>query len=120
MATKSLYKSSGIENISGRIIKDFLTLAAREITVLYNNIFPDRWKIATVTPIPKVANAKSPTDLRPISLLSVPGKILEKYITSQIEIFLEGNKFFCDRQNGFRKGKSTSSALVGFLDDTIT
>ena len=120
----SVYKSSGMDNISGRVIKDFLTLAAREITILYNNIlasgiFPDKWKIATVTPIPKVANAESPTDLRPISLLPVPGKILEKYITSQIELFLENKKFFHANQNGFRKGKSTSSALAEFLDDTI-
>ena len=82
----SIYKSSCIDNVSSRVLKDFLTLANRELTNLYNSIletgiFPDKWKIATVTPIPKVANATNPSDLRPISLLPVPGKLLEKYIT---------------------------------------
>ena len=116
----SIYKSSGIDNVSGRVLKDFLQLANRELTLLYNHIldtgiFPDRWKIASVTPIPKVANATDPSDLRPISLLPVPGKLLEKYITLSIENFLETNDFFSDEQNGFRKGKSTSSAMSKFL-----
>ena len=34
--TISMYKSSGMYNISSRVIKDFLNLVSREITVLYN------------------------------------------------------------------------------------
>ena len=82
--TISINKSSGIENVSSRVIKDFLP--SREITQLYNNIltsgiFPNKWKVATVMPIPKVTLAIDPTDLRPISLLPVPGKLLEKHNT---------------------------------------
>ena len=120
----SIHKSSGMDNVSGRVMKDFLVTASREITLLYNNIldsgiFPDKWKIATVTPIPKVSNATNPSDLRPISLLPIPGKLLEKYISLNIENFLETNNFFTDSQNGFRKGKSTSSAMAKFLDDLL-
>ena len=120
----SVYKSSGIENVSSRILKDFLGLISRELTILYNNIldtgiFPDKWKIATVTPIPKVTNALNPSDLRPISLLPVPGKLLEKFITISIENYLEDNKYFCEGQNGFRKSRSTASAMSKFLDDLL-
>ena len=120
IGTISVNKSSGIDNVSSRILKDFLTLVSRELTLLYNNIidtgiFPDKWKIATVTPIPKTTCAVNPTDLRPISLLPIPGKLLEKYITTN----LEGNKFFTENQNGFRKGKSTAGAMTKFLDDVI-
>ena len=50
----SVNKSSGLDNVSSRVLKDFLVLASRELTCLYNNIlgtgiFPDKWKIATVT-----------------------------------------------------------------------
>ena len=101
-----------------------MTIAIREITFLYNKIlttgiFPDIWKIATITPIPKVTNASSPTDLRPISLLPIPGKLLEKHITVKMENFLEDKNYLVPNQNGFRKGKSTSSALTTFLDDII-
>ena len=121
----SMYKSSGIENISSRVLKDFLTLASREVTILYNRIitscvFPDRWKIATVTPIPKVQNAQHPTDLRPISLLPIPGKLLEKYITKKITYFLEEKNYFDENQFGFRKNKSTTGALTTILDDIIS
>ena len=102
----SVYKSSGLDNISSRVLKDFMLLVRKEITTLYNmiidtGVFPDKWKVATVTPIPKVSNATNPTDLRPISLLPLPGKLLEKYITNNIQNFLENNAFFVENQNGF-------------------
>ena len=51
-------------------------------TKLYNQIinsgeYPKEWEIATVIPFPKIENATSPNDLRPISLLPLLGKILE-------------------------------------------
>ena len=121
----SVYKSSGMDNVSSRVLKDFLTLASREVTLLYNRViqsgvFPDKWKIATVTPIPKVQNAEDPTDLRPISLLPIPGKLIERYITKQITDFLENQEFFTDNQFGFRKSKSTVAALTTILDDVIS
>ena len=73
----SAYKSSGITLIASRIwiilYKEFTAV----FTKLYNNIlstgcYPNKWKIATVIPIPKIANASSPNDLRPISLLLLP------------------------------------------------
>ena len=121
----SMYKSSGMDNVSSRVLKDFLILASREITLLYNRViatgvFPDKWKVATVTPIPKVQIAEHPTDLRPISLLPIPGKLLEKYITKQITYFLEGKNYFVENQFGFRKNKSTTGALTTILDDIIS
>ena len=122
--TISMYKSSGVDNICSRVVKDFLTLALREVTMLYNDIiltgsFPDKWKVATVTPIPKTPNASHPTDLRPISLLPIPGKLLEKHITSKITEFLENKNFFTEKQFGFRKNKSTATALTTFMDDIL-
>ena len=116
----SMYKSSGIDGVSSRVMKDFLTLASREVTLLYKNIiktgvFPDKRKIATVTPI----RASNPTDLRPMSLLPIPGKLLEKYITKEITGFLDKENYFTDKQFGFRKNKSTTGALTNFLDDII-
>ena len=122
--TISINKSSGLDYVNSRVLKEFLTLSSRELTMLYNNIidtgiFPNKWKIATVTPIPKVPLASSPSDLRPISLLPVPGKLLEKYITNKISRYLEDKEFYNVNQNGFRKGKSTTNAISKFLDDVI-
>ena len=120
----SIDKSSGLCDVSSKVVKDFIRLASKEIMYLCNmvldtGIFPDKWKIATVTPIPKVANATEATDLRHISLLPIPGKILEKYITMTTQSYLENNNYFSNSQNGFRAGKSTASALSTLLDDII-
>ena len=122
--TISMYKSSGLENINSRVIKDFMLLAVREVTHLYNciistGIFPDKWKIASVTPIPKISNATDPSDLRPISLLPIPGKLLEKFITEKMTKYLERKSYFSKLQFGFRNGKSTSGAFTDLLDNMV-
>ena len=46
-------------------------------------IFPDRWKKAIIKPIPKIDIPMSPSDFRPISLLPVLSKIIEKLVNIQ-------------------------------------
>ena len=74
------------------------------VSVFNTSIFPTTWKSATVVPIPKmakVAKIKGPEDLRPISLLPIPVKLLEHLIYSQLDIFLDQNNLLTDFQNGF-------------------
>lgn len=70
---------------------------------------PQSWKIATVIPIPKVKNSSSVSDLCPISLLPLPGKVLMSH--------LEINKLLSRRQFGFRPGLSTIDAIDTLIDD---
>jgi hypothetical protein len=84
----SIYKSSGMDNISAAFVKGALTVLNKEFTHLCNIIietgkFPDKWKVATVTPIPKVTNPQSCNDLRPISLLPLPGRIWNRLSTTK-------------------------------------
>ena len=58
-------------------------------------------------------------DLRPITLLPIPGKIVEKLIHDQIKAFYEGTSYFTEAQNGFTKNKSTTNALSILLDDVL-
>ena len=52
-------------------------------------------------------------------MLPIPGKLLEKYISTKLSLYLENNNYFTENQFGFRKNKSTSSALTTVLDDVI-
>ena len=79
--------------------------------------FPDKWKIATVVPIFKGGNKEDVSNYRPVSLLPVTGKIFEKILHYQIVNFLDNNDFLSDKQNGFRKGKSTLESIVNFTSD---
>ena len=88
------YKSSGMSTISSKVWRLFYDSFGHIMVHLYNLVlisteYPQDWKIATVVPIPKIANATKPGELRPISLLPLPGKILEHHIHDNIQEYLD-------------------------------
>ena len=88
--------------------------------IMNEGIFPDEWKVALVTPIPKISHPLSCGDLRPISILPLPGRILEKIISSKITKHLEDTNYFADQQYGFRQNRSTTQALSTLLDELFS
>lgn len=111
-----------LPNLSSRIVKDALIAMIHEFTFLCNlsistGIVPDEWKEAIVFPIPKTQNSKSVSDLRPISLLPIPGKVLEHIIHDSLMIHLESSKILSHRQFGFRPGMSTAILFIIYVND---
>ena len=109
--------SSGIDGISMRFLKDSLPVLAFYLTVIINTsivtgIVPDKWKHAIVCPLLKQGDVEDPSNYRPISLLSVLSKILEKVVANQLYEFLSTNNLFSESQHGFMKGLSTQTALI--------
>ena len=95
-----------------------------QLTFMYNlwfttNIFPDAWKLATVIPLQKAGDPSDVSNLRPISVLPLPGKILERIAHPQISKHLEEANALSPRQGGFRKGKSTIDTVASFTDDIL-
>ena len=116
-------KSCAIEGLSTRIIKDAFLVLTFELTYLYNKclqsgIFPKSWCISMVTPIPKTkVKSTKAGDWRPISQISLSGKLLEKIVHMQLYKNLQLNNILSDRQFGFRKGLSTSLAIYDVLKE---
>ena len=115
-------KSSGMTNLSARLVKDALVALSKEFTFLLNRSlelgqFPDAWKMATVTPIPKSGDLTQISNYRPISLLPLPGKIMEKIIHKQLMDFIEVNDILSDSQYGFRKERSTVQAVHNLTEE---
>ena len=114
-------KSSAIDEISTRLLKDAFECITFELTYLYNTCimqgsFPRVWGESKVTPIPKTThNSSKPGDWRPISQISLPGKILEKIVHLQLVHYLEINNLLSKNQYGFRRGYSTSFAIFDVL-----
>ena len=113
-------KSSAIENIRAVVIIDAFKTQLDRILKLHNgsltrSIFPIKWKEGTVIPLPKVPIPKTASDMRPISLLPLPGKILEHIISKRLKFFMAENSILTDKQHGFRKNRSTLSAITEFL-----
>lgn len=117
----SIHKSSGIPELSSRILIDCLRIKVKVLTCIFNNclrtgIFPDLWKVSTMVPIPKKVNAKHLKDFRPISLIPLPGKILERLIHMRMYPYFENFDLLCKEQGGFRRNKDTSQTVFNLVD----
>jgi hypothetical protein len=79
--------------------------------------FPELFKVARVKPLYKKGDTYSILNYRPISILSVFffSKILEKIMYSRLTMFLDKHNIITEVQNGFRKQKSTGTALQLFI-----
>ena len=106
-------KSSGIENISSNVLKIAFTLLLPKLTYMFNcsiriGKFPVAWAHGTITPIPKCGNSKLVGNWRPITLVPLPGKLMEHLIHTRLfEIILNAN-VLSDNQYGFIPGRSTA------------
>ena len=114
-------KSSGVEGINSVVLKDALIYLLPEVVELFrcslnNGIFPTAWSAANVIPIPKIGDLTDINNWRPISLLPVPGKILEKIVHNHIIKYLESNNILANTQFGFRPGRGTSDAVFKFVN----
>ena len=117
-------KSAGSDNIPAKLIKDAKDVVAPFLTIIFNaslksGIFPDDFKIAKVSPIYKSGNKKERGNYRPISVLSIIAKIFEKLVYSQLNKFLTENSILSPCQSGFRKGHSTTTALLENTDSWL-
>lgn len=87
---------------------------------LLDSVFPECWKISRIMPIPKEKDATSFNDLRPISILPVLSKVVEKIMYNQIVLYVSENSLLPEIQSGFRAGYSCSTALLKVTDDIIS
>ena len=110
-------KSSGPDDISARMLKGTAASVTPSITRLFNlslssGSFPDAWKMARVVPIPKSSDMSVPSNYRPISILSIISKILERVVYQYIFQHLCLTSPISPKQWGFLPGRSTTSALL--------
>ena len=88
-------------------------------TSLRTSIVPQKLKIAKVIPIYKKDERTDPSNYRPISLLSILDKILEKLVCKRLVDFLEEHKLLYKYQFGFRSKHSTVQAVTEIVDNII-
>jgi len=111
--------SAGIDEISDCVVKQCIIRLKKPLTNIYNaslesGIFPDQLKIAKVIPVDKKGDKKNVQNYRPIALLSVFSKLLEKLVYNRLMGFIEGNGILTEEQYGFRTTKSTETAFADF------
>ena len=75
-------------------------------------VFPECNKIAKEMPNHKSGSTKDVNNYRPISLLSIYSKMIEKLMASRLNTFLDLHSIIYPNQFGFRAGSSTTHALI--------
>ena len=115
-------KSSSVPDIKSKVLVHAFKHQRERTVKMYNGsltqcTFPSKWKRATIVPLPKITKPRTVSDMRPISLLPLPGKIMEMIISHRLKSYLEEHGILSSKQHGFRKKKSTISAIVEFLHD---
>ena len=86
--------STGYDNMQVSLIKPVAEYTTSPLTCLINNLieqskFPDQWRIARISSLPKVTNLTELKDYRPISILAILSKVYEKLVLLQITDFNE-------------------------------
>ena len=115
-------KATGLDGIPARFLKDSAAVIAPTVTFLVNlslstGSVPDEWKKARVVPLCKSGGRENMDNYRPISILPVLSKILEKAVNSQLQQYLKKFDILSPTQSGFRQHHSTESAVIYFTDE---
>ena len=115
-------KGPGSDGLHPKLLREARDVLAGPVTHLFNTSIlqrrlPQAWKISHIVPIPKTAK---PTihELRPISLLPILSKILERCVLNDVGIHLVGQ--FGPNQFAYRKQSSTTCALIAIHEVTTS
>ena len=114
-------KSPRYDNIHVNVIRNPYNELKTPLMNIFNlllntGIFPDRMKVAKVTPICKKGEKSSISNYRSISVLPCFSKILKRIMYDRLYNYFTANSILFNKQFGFRAGHSTEHALLELID----
>ena len=111
--------ASGPDTISSQMLKGATPSISGHLADLFNRslssgVIRTDWKTSNITP---AGDPKLTTNYRPISLLSIPSKILERIVHNRLMTYLSRNNLLSLLQFGFRPKSSTQEAVLAATND---
>ena len=111
----------GPDNIPTYLLKPALLYIVEPLTYIYNlcikkMYFPRCSKTAKVISLPKITDRSDPYYSRPISLLPVLSKPVQRHVNNHLSTFMEKHNLFHNLQSGFRSEHSCHTALSTTCD----
>ena len=104
LRSTNVHKAAGINDLSGRVLKDCLRVLSKPVSELCKlsiklGSFSDSCKIAKLKPLFKKGSKTGPSNYRLISLISLISKFIEKFIHEQTSSFLSYNEILYNYQS---------------------
>ncbi|PKU45229.1 rna-directed dna polymerase from mobile element hypothetical protein [Limosa lapponica baueri] len=93
-----------------RVLRELADVIAKPLSIIFERSWrteevPEDWRKANVIPVLKKSRKEDPGNYRPVSLISIPGKVIEQLILDVISKHLEEKKVIGSSQHGLTKGK---------------
>ena len=109
-------KATGLDNIQARLLKMSSPAISSSLAYIFNlslttGKFPKDWKMARLSPIYKKGSKLEPGNYRPVSVLPVVSKFIERIAHNQLYNYLTENNLLCKQQSGFRQKHSCQTSL---------
>lgn len=115
------HSAPGPDGISARFLQDYCDELVPALTTIFNRsmstgIIPEVWKQGNITPIFKKGVKGNPANYRPVSLTSIPCRVMESCTRDEIVDHLIANNLINKSQHGFMRNKSCTTNLLEFLE----
>jgi hypothetical protein len=114
-------KSSGPDNVHPRVLKLASKGFSTPLCIMFEKSIrsgttPDAWREANVSPLFKKGSRLDAVNYRPISLTSIPCKVLEGFVREAMSSHINSLRLFVKEQHGFIKNKSCVTNLLETLE----
>jgi len=110
----------GPDGMHPRVLRELADVIAEPLSIIFERSWrtevPEDWSKASVTPVIKKDKKKDRWNYRPVSLTSIPGKMMEQLILDVMIKKVEEKKVIRSSPHGFTKGKSCLTNLIAFYD----
>ena len=115
------HKSMGQDGIHPRVLRELAEVLPKLLSLIYRRSWstgkvPENWRLANVTPIYEKGQREDPGNYGPVSLTSVPGKIMERFVLRALTWHVRDKQGIGPGQRGFTKGGFCLTNLISFYD----
>ncbi|NXI08561.1 RTBS polymerase, partial [Irena cyanogastra] len=122
LSNLDVHKSMGPDGMHPRVLRELAEVIARPLSIIFAKSWatgevPEDWRKANVTPVFKKGKKEDPGNYRPVSLTSIPGKVMEQLVLGAVSRHIKDRGIIRGTQHGFTKGKSCLTNLIAFYED---